>query len=215
MCSHFCSLFFCACVIFYVGRFGEKFPCALPRMRSLTLWSTNTPSYEPKFFDDYHFSETTEIFIQESSSDSRPSNLHGSEISDCTIGRALSSPLFQEREDAASRRRAYHSQDEGLSSVGHDRTETVLITNSKRQRKFRVAAQKMSKSGFFWNDKESRISLIVKQRFENTNSRPIYDRRSIQKLSEMIESQGGEIYRAHQGDDQLRRDQLLLHEQLL
>ena len=26
--------------IFYVGRFGDKIPCALPRMRSLTLWST-------------------------------------------------------------------------------------------------------------------------------------------------------------------------------
>ena len=28
--------------------------------------------YEPKFFDDYHTSETTEIFIQESSCDSTP-----------------------------------------------------------------------------------------------------------------------------------------------
>ena len=42
-----------------------------------------------------------------------------------------------------------------------------------------------------------------------------YDRRSIQKLSEVIESQRGEIYRAHQGDEQLRRDQQLLHEELL
>ena len=31
---------------------------------------------------------------------------------------------------------------------------------------------------------------------------------------EVIESQRGEIYRAHQGDEQLRRDQLLPHEQL-
>ena len=31
----------------------------------------------------------------------------------------------------------------------------------------------------------------------------------------MIESQRGEIYRAHQGDERLRRDQQLLHEQLL
>ena len=84
--------------------------------------------YEPRFFDDNHFSETTEIFIQESSRDSRPSNLHDSEISNCTIGRALSSPLFtQEREDLASRRQAYHSPDESLLSsqsffVGHVRT---------------------------------------------------------------------------------------------
>ena len=42
-----------------------------------------------------------------------------------------------------------------------------------------------------------------------------YDRRSIQKLNEMMESQKGEIYRAHQGDERLRRDQQLLHEQLL
>ena len=58
--------------IFYVDRFGNA---------PLT-------GYEPNFFDDYHFSETTEIFIQESSSDTRPSYLHDSEISDDTIGRA-------------------------------------------------------------------------------------------------------------------------------
>ena len=42
-----------------------------------------------------------------------------------------------------------------------------------------------------------------------------YDRRSIQKLNGVIESQRGEIYRAHQGDELHRRDQQLLHEQLL
>ena len=40
-----------------------------------------------------------------------------------------------------------------------------------------------------------------------------YDRRSIQKLNEVIEFQRGEIYRAHQGDEQHRRDQQPLHEQ--
>ena len=73
----------------------------------------------------------------------------------------------------------------------------------------------MSKSGFFWNDRESRFSLIVKQRFKKHEFQAEYDRRSIQKLNEVIESQRGEIYRAHQGDEQLRRDQQLLHEQLL
>ena len=42
---------------------------------------------------------------------------------------------------------------------------------------------------------------------------PDYDR-SIQKLNEMIEFKE-EICRAHQGDERLRRDQQLLHEQLL
>ena len=84
--------------------------------------------YEPKFFDDFHYSETTEIFIQESSSDTRPSNLHDSEITDEAIGRALSSPLFtQEREEPAGLRQACHFPEESLLSsqslsVGHVRT---------------------------------------------------------------------------------------------
>ena len=88
--------------------------------------------YEPKSFDDYHFSETTEIFIQESSSDTRPSYLHDSEISDDTIGRALSSPLFtQEREEPAGRGQAYHSLEESLLpcqslSVCHVRTVRLV-----------------------------------------------------------------------------------------
>ena len=73
--------------------------------------------YEPKFFDDYHFSETTEIFIQESSSDSRPLNSHDLDVDDYTIGRALSSPLFtQERQEPAGCRQAYHSLEESLLS---------------------------------------------------------------------------------------------------
>ena len=112
------------------GSVRREIPCALPRMKSLALWPKNTSStgYEPKYFDDYHISETTEIFIQESSSDTRPSYLHNSGISDYTIGKALSSPLFtQEQEEPAGRRQAYHSPEESLLSsqslsVGHVRT---------------------------------------------------------------------------------------------
>ena len=67
--------------------------------------------------NDYHISETTEQNIQESSGEKRSLNSHDLEYDDYTIGIALSSPLFtQEREDAASRRQACHSLDEGLSS---------------------------------------------------------------------------------------------------
>ena len=96
--------------------------------------ANNAPltGYEPNFFEDYHLSETTDIFLQEQSSDTMPSYLHDAELSDYTIGRALSSPLFtQEREEPAGRRQAYHSFDEGLSSsqslcVGHVRTERLV-----------------------------------------------------------------------------------------
>ena len=40
------------------------------------------------------------------------------------------------------------------------------------------------------------------------------DRRTVQELNGVIESQRGEIDRALAGDGQLRRDQLLLHEHL-
>ena len=89
--------------------------------------------HEPNFIDNYQISETTEIFIPNSSSDSRPSNLYDLEIDDYTIGRALSSPLFtQEREDPASGRQVYHSPDESLlssqsSSVGLVRTGRPLF----------------------------------------------------------------------------------------
>ena len=42
-----------------------------------------------------------------------------------------------------------------------------------------------------------------------------YDRRSIQKLNETIESQKEQLCRAHQGDERRRQDQQLLHGQLL
>ena len=63
--------------------------------------------YKP---NDYHISEATEPYIQESSGEN--GSLNDFEYDDVTTGKALSSPLLtQEREDAASRRRAYHSQD--------------------------------------------------------------------------------------------------------
>ena len=73
----------------------------------------------------------------------------------------------------------------------------------------------MSKSGFFWNDKKEQILAVYRAEIQKHEFQADYDRRSIQKLNGVIESQRGEIYRAHQGDEQLRRDQQLLHEQLL
>ena len=49
----------------------------------------------------------------------------------------------------------------------------ISLIQSQMSEKIRATAQKMSKSGFFWNEKESRFSLLVKQRFRNTSSKPI------------------------------------------
>ena len=104
------------------------------------------------------------------------SNLHDREISDCTIGRALSSQLFtQEREDPASRRQAYRSPEESLLSaqslsVGHVRTgrpvnEFGSLISNVRQNPCR--------------DSENEQIRILRERQKeqildrNTSSRPI------------------------------------------
>ena len=105
---------------------------------------------------DLHISEFTELYIQESSDENGSLNSHGLEYDDYTIGMTLSSSLFiQEREDTASRRRAYHSVDEELSSsqsssVEHNRIGRLVSLTRKSQttKKISVAAQKVSKSGF-------------------------------------------------------------------
>ena len=48
--------------------------------------------YEPNLFDDFHYSETTEIFLQEQSSDTMPSYLHDAELSDETTNQPTNQP---------------------------------------------------------------------------------------------------------------------------
>ena len=97
----------------------NKFPVLLRQMRSLapSAKTTSSTGYEPNVIDNIDDSETTEIFIQEQSNNTQLSYLHDAEISDDTIGKALSSPLvIQEREEPAGRRQAHHSHEESLLS---------------------------------------------------------------------------------------------------
>ena len=73
----------------------------------------------------------------------------------------------------------------------------------------------MSKSGFFWNDRESRFSLILEQRFINTSSRPIVTEKISQNCMESSSHKEVRINRSLAEDEQFRRDQQLLHVQLL
>ena len=177
--------------------------------------------YEP---NDYHISETTELYIQESSGENGSLNSHDLEYDDVTIGMALSSPLFtQEREDAASRRRAHHSHDEGLSSsesssVGHGTRRPVveqfdrLISNVKEDP---CRGSENEQIRILLERQKEQILADCQAEIRKHEFQADCDRRSLQKLNDVIESQRGGIYGAHQGDEQLRRDQQLLHEQLL
>ena len=73
----------------------------------------------------------------------------------------------------------------------------------------------MSESGFSLNDKKSNFSQILEPRFTNTSSKPILIGENIQELRGIIQSQRREIDHTLACDEQLRRDQLLLHEQVL
>ena len=82
-----------------------------------------------------------------------------------------------------------------------------------QQRKTKSRNGKRNNQVFFERQKEQILAdfrvEIQKHEFQADS-----DRRSIQELSGIIESQRREIDHALAGDEQLRRGQLLLHEQL-
>ena len=116
--------------------------------------------------NDHFITEAHVEHTQESSSEQRfPDDF---DYDDVTIGKALRH---------ACRRRAYHSE-EGLSSclsssVSHDRTGRPVVRSLVSSAQETQRHNSESELGLSWSDKESRFSLTVKQRFENTNSRPI------------------------------------------
>ena len=201
-------------------RCGGQIPCA----QDFGTLAEYDPlaGYEPS---DYHISETAEPRLQESTGENGSLNSHDFEYDDYTIGMALSSPLFtQEREDDASRRRAYHSHDEGLSSsqssssVGHRAGRPVAEQFDSQISNVRENPRHSSENEqirFLLEREREQILADCRAEIQKHEFQADYDRRSIQELNEMIESQRGEIYRALQGDEGLRRDQQLLHEQLL
>ena len=168
---------------------------------------------EPNLPDDFHYSETTEMIFQEESGDknTEPSYLCDVELDDETIGRAPSSPLFiQEREEPADLRQAYHSYDESLllaqSFFTHKNGRPVCELRSREMENqtIRILLERQKKQ--ILADFRAKIR---KHEFEADS-----DRRSTQKLSGIFESQRREMDHTLAGDEQLRRDQLLLHEQL-
>ena len=146
--------------------------------------------YEPNIIDNYQISETTEIFIQEASSDSRFTTVHSQARRSRELITLLTKVCCQ-----VSRRLSVMLEQGDLFRMSLDH-------QFQTSEKIHVATWKIR-----------RFSLIIEQKFRNTNSGADYDRRNIQKLNGVIQSQRREIYRAHQGDEQHRRNQQLIHEQ--
>ena len=115
----------------------------------------------------------------------------------------------------ACRRRADHSEEEGLlsclsSSVSHDRTGEPLFAVTQVTR----ATNKFRDKTLLERQRDQ-ILADCQAEIQKHEFLADYDRRSIQKLIETSESQKEEIYRAHHGDERRRQDQQLLHEQLV
>ena len=198
--------------------------CTSPNEESGPLVNNQPPTgYEPKLPDDFHYSETTEIIFREEFEDAVPSYLFDAELDDETIGRALSSPLFiQERAEPANLRQTYHSFEESLLpsqslSVCHVRTgrpvhELSSLGSSIRENPSRDSENERMRT--LLERQKEQILADCRAETQKHEFQADHDRRSIRKLNGSIESQRSEINHTLAGEEQLRRDQLLFHEQL-
>ena len=176
--------------------------------------------YEPNVIDDFHCSQTAEIIFQDESSDidTEPSYSCDAELDDETIGKALSSPLFiQEREEPADWRRVYHSYEESLLPAqyffrAHKNGEIHELISCQKRKSSRETEHERIR--ILFERQKEQILAEVRTEIQQHEFQADSDRRRIQELNGIIESQRREIDHAPAGDEQLRRDQLLLHEQL-
>ena len=90
-----------------------------------------------------------------------------------------------------------------------------LVRQFQASEKVHVATQKDEQIRILLERQREQILADCQTEIQKDEFQADYDRRSIQKLNEMIESQRGEICRGHQGDERLRQDHQHLHEQLL
>ena len=173
-----------------------------------TLAENEPPTgYEP---NDHFITEAYVEYTQKSLGEQRfPDDF---DYGDVTIGKTLLD---------ACRRRADHSEEEGLSSclsssVSHDRTVRPVVCSlvSSAQETQRHNSENEQSRTFLERQREQ-ILADCQAEIRKHEFQADCDRRSIQKLNATIESQKEEICRAHQGDERRRQDQQLLHEQLL
>ena len=67
-------------------------------------------------------------------------------------------------------------------SVMIERGDPLFAHLCRAPKKLRDTTLKVNRLGLSWSDKESRFSLTVKQRFENTNSKPITRQKTYSKV---------------------------------
>ena len=177
--------------------------------------------YEPKLLDNFDYSETSAMIFQDDSGDKDTvsSYLCDAELDDETIGKALSSPLFiQEREEPANLRQACHSHEESLLPAqfffAHTGTGRPVYELSSCQKRKSSREMENERIRILLEGQKEQILAEIKTEIQKYEVQADSDRRSIQELNGIIESQRREIDHTVASDERLRRDQLLLQEQL-
>ena len=177
--------------------------------------------YEPKLLDDFDHSETSAMIFHKESGDidTEPSCSCDAVLDDEVIGKALSSPLFiQEREEPANRRQAYHSHEEGLlpaqSFFAHTSTGRPVYELGSCQKRKSSREMENERIRILLERRNEQTLAEVRTKIQKHEFQAESDRRSIQELNGIIESQRREIDHTIASGEQLRRDQLLLQEPL-
>ena len=135
--------------------------------------------------NEYHITEAYEHYTQESLAEQRSSN--DFDYDDVAIGKALSD---------ACRRRADHSEEEGLSScllssVSHDRTRKRMVCRDISHEQGQEIQRQNSENEqirTFLDRQREQILADCQAEIRKHEFQADYDRRSIQQLNETIES---------------------------
>ena len=172
--------------------------------------SFSNTGYELK---DYFLTETYVEFNQESMTEQRFPKQRFFEDVDCA---SIGEMLFN-----AYREQVYHSQRvsrrrpcpiERRNPLLKQWQKATIERGNPLWKPVKNKTLNSQRLGLIWTDRGSKSSPTVRRRLEKHEFQADYDRRSIQKLSETIESQREELHRA-QAEELYRRDQQLLHEQ--
>ena len=167
--------------------------------------------YEPKLLDNFDYSETSAMIFQDESGDidTEPSYSCDAELDDKIIRNALSSPLFiQEREEPANRRQAYHSHEESLlpaqSFFAHTSTVRPVFELSSCQKRKSSRDMENERIRILIERQKEQILAEVGTETQKHEFQADSDRRSIQELNGIIESQRREIDPTITGDEELQ-----------
>ena len=161
--------------------------------------------YEPKLLDNFDYSETSAAIFQDESGDidTEPSYSCDAELDHEIIGKALSSPLFiQAREEPASP--FSHTQVRGDPYPNLVRLKKRKSGRDMENERIRILLERQ----------KEQILAEVRTEIQKHEFEADSDRRSIQELTGIIDSQRREIDHTIASDEQSRRDQSPLQEQL-